>query len=671
MYTVLIQSQKTLNDFGNFRPLMADSMKNGVVVECRWEENGRTLDTAVPDLFRLVQDKKEWRAVILCTQPVDEDAKHPASKFNPFDYLENAVTSTGDEIQTAPKMKMRDGEIVDSEIPLIRLTHLLCGIPAPTPEFEAKVVFGEHGDETERPGDRDQIKKIVYVPTGNSEAEKKAYRKWMKEHYLPFVPPKEIFLLYVRDVDDALDTYEAVRFSWNRHQEIQSSRFWERNFYPQNCRFMIFDMTHRGEMFHQEELFTYWTIVLLLSLNNIDPDILQACRLYKVGLDMDRDKMKESFENTAVKLNGTRYILEQAIDRERKELRSHGADIPDYELKIHVDFTSAASTPRVGLPKYRLFKSSDNKDQAEWRDYRTDAMAKVDKMLKSTERILDQAAGTFREESQYRKEDVRQLNEFQEIELKASLDEVYHRLLQDQAELPPSEKNMKKDVEEAEEFVLDKMRKRVTKGQAGYLIVVFLAASLLFLSPGLFVKDADYLHLGIMYGILALVLLLVVFITVLWHKKQFDETIAWYREKLSELVSKIIDNGSLFSDFFSHVASHVHGKSYMDEVKEQEESFTNNYYFKLKHVREIDGFLAQMKQWNTALHLGADLSNVPLEDTLQSDTVDTINYERLSELDSGKTFRIPIGKSGSTIRSPYGFIREMSIEREESYDDFD
>ena len=670
MYTVLIQSQKTLNDFGNFRPLMADSMKNGVVVECRWEESGRTLETALPDLFRLVQDKKEWRAVIICTQPSDGDGPHPASKFNPYDYLENAVEETPDTVQAAPKMKVENGEIVESRVPLIHLTHLLCGIPAPTPEFEAKVVFGEHGDETERPDDRDQIKKVVYVPTWSSEQEKTAYKKWMKEHYLPFVPPKEIYMLYARDVDDALDTYDAVQFSWNRHQEIQSSRFWERNFYPQNCRFMIFDMTHRGEMFHQQELFRFWTIVLLLSLNNVDPDILQANRLYKVGLDMDLDKMKESFENTAIKLNGTRYILEQAIERERRELRASGAEIPDYKLKIKVDFTSVSSTPRLGLPSYGLLKSSDNRDQAEWRDYRSEAMTRIDRMLKSTERILDQAAGTMREESQYRKDDVRQLNEFQQIELEASLDEVYHRLLQDQANLPPSEKDMKKDVEEAEEFVLDRMRRRVTGRQLGYMLVVFIASVLLFLGTGLFTPKADYASVLVMIGSTVLMILLFVFVALFWYKKQFDETIGYFRESLSDLVSRIIDNGSLFSEFFSDVASHIHGKSYMDEVREQEESFTNNFYFKVKHVKEIDGFISQLKQWNTALHLNANLSNVPLDDTVDAESVDTINYERLSELDAGKKFRIPVGKSGSTIMSPYGFIRELHIEREESYDDF-
>jgi hypothetical protein len=109
----------------------------------------------------------------------------------------------------------------------------------------------------------------------------------------------------------------------------------------------------------------------------------------------------------------------------------------------------------------------------------------------------------------------------------------------------------------------------------------------------------------------------------------------------------------------------------MDEVREQEENYTNNYYFKVKHVKEIDGFIAQLKQWNTALHLEADLNNVPLDDTVTPENIDAINYERLSELDSGRQFRIPIGRSGSTIMSPYGFIREMTIEREESYDDFD
>ena len=107
----------------------------------------------------------------------------------------------------------------------------------------------------------------------------------------------------------------------------------------------------------------------------------------------------------------------------------------------------------------------------------------------------------------------------------------------------------------------------------------------------------------------------------------------------------------------------------MDEVKKRESSYESSFYNKAKHIKEIDTFISQMKQWNVSLHLNADLDDVPADDSLSHESIDMIDYERLTELDSDRMYRVPLGKSGTTIVSPYGFIQEITIMREESYDD--
>ena len=75
--------------FSQYQPLFAEAINNGRIGVCKWIEAGTTIDTALPEIGSLTDDKKEWRAVIIryiddnCMAAFESDAR------NPYDFLIN------------------------------------------------------------------------------------------------------------------------------------------------------------------------------------------------------------------------------------------------------------------------------------------------------------------------------------------------------------------------------------------------------------------------------------------------------------------------------------------------------------------------------------------------------------------------------------------------------
>ena len=125
MYSVIIQNKRTMESFGQFHPLFSETLEKGEVGICQWMEAGTTVEDALPELINLVEGKESWRAVIVRIQDEEDMAVQPAARMNPYDFYENADG---------------DGKIRENPVPLVRLTHMLGGMPVPETRFEARIV---------------------------------------------------------------------------------------------------------------------------------------------------------------------------------------------------------------------------------------------------------------------------------------------------------------------------------------------------------------------------------------------------------------------------------------------------------------------------------------------------------------------------------------------------
>ena len=71
--------------FSQYQPLFAEAINSGRIGVCKWIEAGTTIDTALPEIGNLTDDKKEWRAVIVryiddnCMAAFESDVRNPCT----------------------------------------------------------------------------------------------------------------------------------------------------------------------------------------------------------------------------------------------------------------------------------------------------------------------------------------------------------------------------------------------------------------------------------------------------------------------------------------------------------------------------------------------------------------------------------------------------------------
>ena len=94
MYSVIIQNRRTLDSFNQHYPLFLEALDAEEFGVCRWNEAGTALDTALPEISELVNDKEEWRAIIVHVENESNMAEFSCSKRNPFDFTMNGDGTT-------------------------------------------------------------------------------------------------------------------------------------------------------------------------------------------------------------------------------------------------------------------------------------------------------------------------------------------------------------------------------------------------------------------------------------------------------------------------------------------------------------------------------------------------------------------------------------------------
>lgn len=649
MYTVLIQSKKTLDCLQQFYPLFSESIEAGNIGICQWVEAGETVDTAMPELYNLISHKRAWKAVIVCSEFDDVNTRYPADTVNPYDFLEN---------KDRDGLTIVDGRIVDCNAPLIRLTHMLGGIPAPEPKFNATIVELEN-----------RVPRMEFHPADDEEsaAQKKIYNAWTEENMFKGLPPTEIILVKVRKASAAKEMFSLVKASWQVHTEADSSEFWKRNLYPHNCRFLVFDMEQRGIMKQQNDLFRLWLGILLISQNDIDPNVLQAHRLYSLKVLLNEDTLAGSFQQTINKLNMAKYQLEKSLAREVESVSEIDAPIPDYTVGVPVSFQlPKVSDLHFDTADYALSGGIGSGDMDIWEAYSKKAKREIQTLIQSVDRTLDQAASRLRDQCEYSEADVFPLTPYQEEDFRILLSKNYKEMLEQQETLPGKVSSTEEEVGDADSNVRQIILQRMTSSQIAFAFGIAISSLVLCLIPGFFFSSSK-VAVGVVTLIAVAILSIAGFLVLLSQKKALINATRRFQMVFQNAVWELSHNASAFSDFLSSVASHIRGHSYLNTMEKKRLKRDSSYYFKKKHLKAIDIFLSKLSLWSSALHIKVDLTSVDAIELIDN-LVEDIDYDSLYSFDVGKDFVVPLNQIGVTISSPFGFIEKIEIEREEVYD---
>ncbi len=644
MYSVIIQNQKTMDEFAKYQPLFMEAINNDRIGICKWIESGTTIDTAVPELSNLTNDKEEWRAVIVRFEDESAKAGFESDKQNPYDFYVN---------------RDRGEEYSESPVPLIRLTHMLGGIPSPEMKFECEQIREEN-----------KAPRTVYKPIVD-EKTNKDYEALRKKYKFDGKLPSSILIVTVRE--NFFET-DNIGSAWLFHKESESSEFWKINQYPSICRFLVCDFTDGGPVQRDGDEFNFWISILLLAINDTDSGTLQAYRLYNLSTKVDKELMTEVFQNLVHKLKSSRYVIEEKINREAKEKLSLNPELPRYRMEIPVSIRLPQDVESsVKKKSFGLFSDGASTDVGVWSGQRSNAEAMLEKAIRTAERTLDQTADRMKEFCAFDEDEVTGLNRYQAEDLKRETDDIYRDLIKVQGKLPKSNVSDDGKLNDSAKKVRTYLLGRVVGGAASTAMIVVIVVTFLAMLPALFITQADGTIdiaplLSVVVGEVALILLCA-FITLLVQKKKLNDLIDTYNQCLKDAFNRITNKATDYSRYMSDIVSHSRGHSYLNLSLRKKHHVENTNNLKYKHIKAINLFLEKIHSWSKAYYLDVDFNVSYVDERANVDISVSPTESKLYTFESGSSHPVEINNSGVFVESPFSFIKKLEIVREELYDD--
>lgn len=643
-YSVIIQNKKTMEVFSKFQPLFMEALNNNRIGVCKWNESGTTLDTAVPELGELTNDKDEWRAIIVRFEDDRPMSAFESDARNPFDFAVN---------------KKMDDDAFESEVPLIRLTHMLGGIPAPEMRFESEQIYEKH-----------KAPRTIYKPVVEKKREE-AYERACKKYDFDCKLPLAIILVTIRDGYVGKETIDTA---WRDHRESNSSEFWKRNHYPSICRFMVHDFEKKGPIQRNADEFGFWMSVLLLATNVIDSSTLQAYRLYKFNTSFNRNIMSESFQTAADRLKSAKHKIEKEIKKDIENQLIVEDKLPDYRLEVSVPINLPSDEDCSVSPQgFGLFSQGARTDIGVWNNRKKNSEEKLASAVRSAERTLDQTADHMRDNCVFFEDEVSGLDKYQIEDLTRETGEIYKEIVDIQGVLPTDDASADPEITKAADNVREYLKGRVVCSSAVLALALSFVLIVLAQIPGivnLYTNGIGSLtQILIAAAIECSVILLFAIITILSQKRRLNGLLKIYNQYIKAAFNRLTENASDYSRYLSDIASHSRGRSYLNLSRRKKHKAENAHYAKYKHIKAINLFLSKLRMWSTAFHLTVDFDAGSIDEDAVVDITLSPTQNSMYTFESGNVYAVPVNNSGAVIESPFSFADKFEIVREELYDD--
>lgn len=641
---MIIQNQKTMEAFSQYQPLFAEAINSGRIGVCKWIEAGTTIDTALPEIGNLTDDKKEWRAVIVryiddnCMASFESDAR------NPYDFLIN-----------------RDSEdsVEESPIPLVRLTQMLGGVPPLEIKFKAEILREAH-----------KSPRTIYVPIEDAQRER-AHKELTAKYAFDGKLPSSILVISVRS-----KSYQAESLgqSWLAHKESESSEFWKRNHFPSICRFMVYDIEKQGPIQKEADDFGFWYSVMLMAINEWDSSTIQAYRLYKLGVFMNCEAMSESFQMLADRLRDAKRSIERSIKKDIEGYACEELELPDFKVEIPV----ALKIPKgdectVKKMSFHLLSDGAATDTAIWGKAQRIAENELAGSIKSASRALDQTADKMRSNCTFSADEVLPLSKYQSEDLKDKTDEIYQQIVHIQGILPKENVSANTDLQEAAYRVKRNLLGRVLKRPAIWSVLLgmllLLASAIPALSDSLMSRNDSLSTLSYVICGSVITITVAALLVLLSQKAELNILIAQYNQRLKDAYNRLVENAGDYSSYMSAIASYSRGRSYLNLSNQKKSASSSAHFSKYKHIKAINILLGKLKAWSKAYHLNVDFTTKRPETRAEIDTTVAPRENKLYSLATGDTYPVAINNSGMSMDSPYPFVKQIAIIREELYED--
>ncbi len=637
MYTVLIQNKKTMNIFHKYHPLFLNYLKGNVGC-CRWIESGQSVDTAVPELRNVINDKEAWRAIIVRIEDEDDMQRFAENEENPYDF-----------------------ECDDKDdIPIVRLTQILGGYPSPKVQYKTVIEANEYG-----------VKKTVFKPEILKEEEER-YEKKIEDFEFDGKKPIEIILVTFKKGDK--NRYERNKIRKLNEEpdnttENKKTEFWERCRYSSICRFIKFNYFEEGSVQLEADMFKFWTSVMLLATNIIDPSSLQAYRLYDINVLVNKDRLYDELQCKITDMaNLISYINEEIKNRlDDKQKNVNG------ELKYR---TSVSIQPIGPMPKdiqisentFKTIPSSVNREQREWLNHKEDTEKEFDRYAKNVERTLESSADSVRMVSKVPMGTITPIDRIQEEELQDQLFDTYMSIINNSVKISGRKKQDKEKLELKSKEVINKISGRITSPVVLEIACILCCIGIISFIPGIIfyiIMNVGKLSGSFIYlGTVLVVMMGVLFFIMVDQKLEFIKNVKAYNCLTVHSIESINSGMKKVNDFLDSIASYTRGKIFLRKMSGKKKLADETFTKLEKHLMMAQYMQGRIVAWGKGFYLPELIMDTETTDALfDTDTDPEIN--ELYSLNRTHPFDIPLNESGVMVKSDLDFIEKLEIRREE------
>ncbi|MBQ2827807.1 MAG: hypothetical protein IJF20_01045 [Clostridia bacterium] len=673
MFTVIIQSKRSSDLMKDYKFLFKPFVDDGLISFCDWNESGTDVRSSVPDLYNVVKGKKEWRALILNTDSVyDYKGVLCPDRRNPFDYSD--VDS-----EELPH---------ESPVPIIRLTHIIGGYAsAQTKEFEKafEYIDEESGEKIrlrESELTDDEIHQLsidhydtltsVYMEKDEDPERARLQEKMVEKYSFTDIRPSEIMLVATKKKVEDNEKARIVE-SWKNHLEMTSSSFWERNKYPNNCRFLFYDITNTDNSMYQKELTEFWLSVLTLATNKIAASTLQAYRLYRLHIDVSNEELAKLLNAHLNKMNSA-----YAFIKEQLKLR------PEYSFDEDEDVVKRQTIPvtiencdeRDLFMNFRnvgLCRDCPDDENAFWVTELRRKKDSLDKYLKSPRRAINKSANRLKFKTESFVGETYELDRFQIEDVKEIMDDLENKIMSSGVENVVDKKKIDEEIVKVDKKVRKEISFRMRKNTAiigGLIILSIIFAGFipyLIQCAGISEKNL-FAGLGLVLGVLVLSAcggLVALFI----QRKHIVSVMKSFNTLMRNVANKVRTYASKFETYFSDICTFMKARSILDGINTNKENAFSKYSLLNVHKLALQAAIGRDNEWLSSYGVQRvdemipavtsffKTEEIPKENSLYYFTV---NYDEND---------IPINSTGDYVTAPYKFVEKLWIEREDLFDE--
>jgi len=673
LFTVIIQNKRASDLMRDHKFLFKPFVDEGSLAFCDWNESGTDVRSSVPDLYNVVKGKKEWRAIIINTDSVyDYKGSYCPLRNNPFDFSHLDTEELPHE----------------SPIPLIRLTHIIGGYSAALKkEFEKafEYVDPDSGEKRRVPASKltdDELHRLSMecFDTLHSVYEERQadpriaqLQEEVAEKY-PFsdIRPAEILLVSNKKKVENNEKQRIVE-SWKNHLEMTSSSFWERNKYPNNCRFLFSEITNTDNSLYQKELTEFWLSVLTLATNKVAASTLQAYRLYRLRVEVSREELEKILNLHLNKMMSVyAFIKEQLRLRPEYSFDEEEDVVQRQEIPVTIEKTEGKELC-MNFSRVGLCRDCPEDEKAFWTGELRAKKESLDKYLKAPRRVIDKAATHLKRKTDSFTGEHYELDKFQLADLREYMTELEVKIIASGAENMVDRKAVGEAIAQVDKDVRKEVGFRLRRKVAivgGLIILAIVLGGYLPYLVQAAKTSASVLLSSLLLTLVVLVLSAVGgLIALWWQRRRVVKVMKRFNTLMRKVAADVRAYATRFEEYFSDICTYMKAQSILDGITRHKENALSNYSLLNAHKRALQTAIERDSEWITAYGIKRVDEMIPTVTSFFKTEVIPKENSLYYFAANREEDDIPINTTGDTVTSPYKFVEKLWIEREDIFDE--